>query len=70
MKNLFNKIFKKNNHKNATTKNATTIRKFAGSASNGDELLDLKYRGLKQGYTVSVETFTSSFGTVHNVYYR
>lgn len=70
MKNLFKKLFKRNN-KNTTKANATlkVKRIFAGSAHTHDEMLEIKYRGMRQGYIPSVEVFQSSLGTVYNVYW-
>ena len=72
MKNFIKKLFNKQVKSARTSKSARTTnrRMYAGTARNGDELLTLKYDGLKQGYTVSIDTFTSSLGTVHNVYYH
>lgn len=68
MKNFFKNIFKRNpNSKNINTK---TKRIFAGQATTKSELLQLKYDGLRKGYNVVTENFSSSLSPyLFNVYY-
>lgn len=69
MINFIKRLFKNNKTNSKNKAGVAAKRIFAGTAHSSEELLDLRYRGLKQGYLVQVEDFSSSFGKALNVYY-